>query len=150
MDEYKDAAGHVSSTAIRTALTAGHVEEAQALLGYPYTLSGQVVHGKAIGRTIGFPTANIQPCEPYQIIPHAGVYAVSVRSDAFDWKPAMLNIDAKGIIEVHIPSFEGDLYHQCLQVRFLRFIREERQFDSLEDLKKQIKADVDSSLHPDA
>ena len=150
MDEYKDAAGHVSSTQIRAALTAGHVEEAQVLLGYPYTLSGQVVHGKAIGRTIGFPTANIQPSEPYQIIPHAGVYAVSVRSETFDWRPAMLNIDAKGVIEVHIPSFDGDLYHQNLQVRFHRFIREERQFASLEDLRNQIKADVDSSLRPDA
>lgn len=150
MDEYRGEVGHVSSTEIRTALSEGRVTDAQSLLGYPYMLSGEVIHGKALGRTIGFPTANIQPSEPYEIVPKPGVYAVSVRSEAFDWRPAMLNIDAKGIIEVHIPSFEGDLYHQNLQIRFLRFIREERQFGSLDELKRQIKADVDSSLHPDA
>ena len=145
--EFSDGEWHVSSTEIRAALENGNIALANDLLGRPYTLRGTVVHGKGIGRTIGFPTANIAPSDPHVIIPNAGVYAVEVRAYAFTWTVAMLNIDTNGTIEVHIPSFQGDLYGEPLDVRFKRFIREEKQFAGLEQLREQIKADIDSSLH---
>lgn len=145
--EYAEGEWHVSSTEIRAALESGNIALANDLLGRPYSIRGTVIHGKGLGRTIGFPTANIQPQDPHVIIPSAGVYAVEVRAYAFTWTPAMLNIDTNGTIEVHIPSFQGDLYGQPLDIRFKRFIREERQFASLDELQQQIKADVDSSLH---
>ena len=139
MEEYQDGTQHVSSTEIRTALEKGDVERAKELLGRPYALFGKVVHGKGLGRTIGFPTANIEPEEPNKIIPMAGVYAVEVTG--------ICNVDAKGTIEVHILDYKGDLYDQPLEIQFERFIREERQFHSLDELQQQIKADVDSSQH---
>ena len=147
LNEYTEGELHVSSTEIRLALESGNIAVANDLLGRAYSIRGTVVHGKGLGRTIGFPTANIQPADPHIIIPNAGVYAVDVRAYAFTWTPAMLNIDTNGTIEVHIPSFQGDLYGQTLDVRFIRFIREEKQFASLDQLQQQIKADVDSSLH---
>lgn len=144
--EFSEGEWHVSSTEIRAALENGNIALANDLLGRPYAIRGTVVHGKGVGRTIGFPTANIQPDDPHVIIPYAGVYAVEVRAYAFTWTPAMLNIDTNGTIEVHIPSFQGDLYGQPLDVRFKRFIREEKQFEDLEALREQIKADIDNSL----
>ena len=147
LSEYTEGELHVSSTEIRLALESGNIAVANDLLGRAYSIRGTVVHGKGLGRTIGFPTANIQPLDPHIIIPNAGVYAVDVRAYAFTWTPAMLNIDTNGTIEVHIPSFQGDLYGQTLDVRFIRFIREEKQFASLDQLQQQIKADVGNSLH---
>ena len=146
INEFVDGEWHVSSTEIRGALENGNILVANDLLGRPYSLRGTVIHGKGFGRTIGFPTANIKPNDAHKIIPKAGVYAVSVRALALDWTPAMLNIDTHQIIEVHIPSFSGDLYGENMDIRFLRFIREEKQFDSAEALREQIKADVDNSL----
>ena len=148
MNEFVDGELHVSSTEIRSALENGNIAVANDLIGRPYSLKGEVVHGKGLGRQLGFPTANIQPFDPNKVIPKAGVYAVTVRSYALEWTPAMLNIDAQGTIEAHIPTFQGDLYGQPMEIRFLRFIREERRFESIDELKKQIKADVDSSLRP--
>ena len=167
MEEYQAGTQHVSSTEIRTALEKGDVERAKELLGRPYALFGKVVHGKGLGRTIGFPTANIEPEEPNKIIPMAGVYLVRVRGEwslvSGEWSlvngewslvngdcslvKGICNVDAKGTIEVHIPDYKGDLYDQPLEIQFERFIREERQFHSLDELQQQIKADVDSSLH---
>jgi len=147
VNEYVEGEWHVSSTEIRAALECGNIIVANELLGRPYKLSGTVVHGKGIGHTIGFPTANIAR-EPFTIIPKAGVYAVRVHAYALDWTPAMLNIDTDGTIEVHIPSFHGDLYGQRMDVQFVRHVREEKQFDSLDALREQIKADVDSIRHP--
>lgn len=167
MEEYQDGTQHVSSTEIRTALEKGDVERAKELLGRPYALFGKVVHGKGLGRTIGFPTANIEPEEPNKIIPMAGVYLVRVRGEwslvRGEWSlvngewslvsgdcslvKGICNVDAKGTIEVHILDYKGDLYDQPLEIQFERFIREERQFHSLDELQQQIKADVDSSLH---
>lgn len=144
MNEFVDGELHVSSTEIRSALESGNIAVTNDLLGRPYSLRGTVVHGKGIGRTIGFPTANIQPSDSHIIIPKPGVYAVSVHSYALEWTPAMLNIDTNRVIEVHIPSFEGDLYGQPMEVRFLRFIREEKQLAHLDDLRKQIMEDLAS------
>ena len=146
INEFVDGELHVSSTEIRAALESGNVAVANDLLGRPYSLKGQVVHGKAVGRTIGFPTANIKPTDAHKIIPKAGVYAVLARAYGLEWSPAMLNIDHQGTIEVHIPSFEGDLYGQTVELKFMRFIREEKHFDTLEALREQIKADADSIL----
>ncbi len=168
MEEYQDGTQHVSSTEIRTALEKGDVERAKELLGRPYALFGKVVHGKGLGRTIGFPTANIEPEEPNKIIPMAGVYLVRVIGE---WSlvngdcslvigdcllvngdcslvKGICNIDAKGTIEVHLLGYKGNLYGQNLTIQFMQFIRKERQFHSLDELQQQIKADVDSSLHP--
>ena len=148
MNEYVEGEWHVSSTEIRAALENGNIAVANELLGHPYTLRGQVVHGKAIGRTLGFPTANIAPMDPLKIIPKAGVYVALVNTPTMDNAPAFVNIDKQGLIEAHIPSFKGDLYDQILKIRFLRFLREEKHFDSLEELREQIKADIDSTLRP--
>lgn len=149
MSEFVAGEWHVSSTEIRQALETGNIAMANELLGRPYSLSGKVVHGKAVGRQIGFPTANIQPSDPQKIIPRAGVYVVRVNTPTMDNAPAFVNINADGLIEAHIPSFKGDLYDQTLEVRFVRLLREEKHFDTLEELKEQIKADIDSSLRPD-
>lgn len=162
MEEYQDGTQHVSSTEIRTALEKGDVERAKELLGRPYALFGKVVHGKGLGRTIGFPTANIEPEEPNKIIPKAGVYEVKVKGERLKDEGVnelanervsglgvrgMCNIDAKGTIEVHLLGYKGNLYGQNLTIQFMQFIRKERQFHSLDELQQQIKADVDSSLH---
>ena len=162
MEEYQDGTQHVSSTEIRTALEKGDVERAKELLGRPYALFGKVVHGKGLGRTIGFPTANIEPEEPNKIIPMAGVYEVKVKGERLKDEgvnelanervsglgvKGICNIDAKGTIEVHLLGYKGNLYGQNLTIQFMKFIRKERQFHSLDELQQQIKADVDSSLH---
>jgi riboflavin kinase/FMN adenylyltransferase len=150
MSEYVDGEWHVSSTEIRAALENGNIAMANELLGRPYSLKGMVVHGKAIGRTIGFPTANIQPDDNSKIIPKSGVYMVNVHTPMMDDAPAFVNIDPNKLIEAHIPSFRGNLYDQHLELRFVRWLREERHFEDLEALRKQIKADVDNIRRPDA
>lgn len=162
MEEYQYGTQHVSSTEIRTALEKGDVERANELLGRPYALFGKVVHGKGLGRTIGFPTANIEPEEPNKIIPMAGVYEVKVKGERLKDEGVnelanervsglgvrgMCNIDSQGVIEVHLLGYKGNLYGQNLTIQFMQFIRKERQFHSLDELQQQIKADVDSSLH---
>ena len=156
MGEFTEGEWHVSSTEIRSALETGNIVMANELLGRSYSLSGTVVHGNGIGRSIGFPTANIQPDSAEKIIPKTGVYAVQVRTQQFDWKHAMLNIgtnptigNSHQTIEVHIPAYEGDLYGEHMDIRFTRFIREEKHFDSLSDLREQIAMDVGSSLRQD-
>lgn len=149
MSEYTEGEMHVSSTEIRTALESGNIIIANDLLGRPYALSGTVVHGKAVGRTIGFPTANILPLDPHKVIPKSGVYMAHVDTPTMDHAPAFVNIDKDKLIEVHVPSFKGDLYDHELEINFLRFIREEKHFESLEALRDQIKDDIDSILRPD-
>ena len=148
LGEYIENEWHVSSTEIRSALANGNVALANELLGHPYTLRGRVVHGKGIGRTLGFPTANIEPLEPHKVIPKTGVYVALLDTPARDGAPAFVNIDANQLIEVHVPSFKGDLYDQILKIRFTRFLREEKHFETLEELREQIREDVDSILRP--
>lgn len=143
------AVAHISSTEIRHAIEEGDIERANDLLGYPYTLSGTVVHGRGLGRTIGFPTANIRPDEPRKLLPPPGVYATEADLGNGHRQPAILNIGTNPTlgenpitIELHIPSLELDLYGRQLSVRLLRYLRPERRFDSLDQLRKQIEADV--------
>ena len=136
LNEFTDGEMHISSTEIRLALERGNILMANELLGRPYRITGTVVHGKAVGRTIGFPTANIQPDDAYKIIPKPGVYRVSTP------RQGICNIDSQHTIEVHLPQFEGDLYGQQMTIEFERFIRDEHPFRNLQELQAQIEDDL--------
>ncbi|MCR4844522.1 MAG: bifunctional riboflavin kinase/FMN adenylyltransferase [Bacteroidales bacterium] len=140
----------ISSTQIRKALGEGRVEDANAMLGYKYGLYGVVVSGNRMGRTIGFPTANMQLYEPLKLVPANGVYAVEVEVLGRTLK-GMCNIGVRPTvdgkvrtIETHILSFDQDIYGLPLRLRFLRRIRDERRFPSLEDLRRQLILDRDA------
>lgn len=139
----------VSSTNIRTALLAGRLEEANENLGYPYMLSGTVVHGDQRGRTIGFPTANLEILDKEKLIPSNGVYGVKVIVGA-DKKSlyGMMNIGIRPTIgglqrriEVNLFDFDADIYGVTMQVSLLHYIRVEKKFNSLDELKDQIAKD---------
>ena len=137
----------VSSTKIRKALESGDVKTAESCLGRPYELNGLVIKGQQIGRSIGFPTANIHIPNDYKLIPKDGVYAVEASVDSTLYK-AMLNIGnrptvdgTKKTVEANLFDFQGDLYDKQITVYFHEFLREERKFDSLEALKAQLFQD---------
>jgi len=137
----------ISSTRIRNELLEGRIEEANAMLGYSYSLYGVVVAGNRMGRTIGFPTANIRLYEPLKLVPGNGVYAVEVEVNGGFFK-GMCNIGTRPTvggsartIEVHILDFSEDIYGLPLKIRFLRRIRDERKFPSLEALREQLEKD---------
>ena len=149
---YSDADLRPSSTKIRNFLLQGNIAEANRLLGYDYQLTGRVVHGRMIGRQIGFPTANIMPATD-KLIPAAGVYkvAISNQQSAISGQLALVNIgtnptvgNTHQTIEVHIPGFEGDLYNQTLTLQFIERIRGEQRFASLDELQAQIRKDLSS------
>ena len=142
----------VSSTKIRTALAQGDISTANKYLGRPYDLSGQVVKGQQIGRSLGFPTANIQIAEDYKLLPRDGAYAVHAEVHSIRYK-AILNIGdrptvdgQKKTIEAHLIDFEGDLYGQELRVYFQEFLREEKKFESLDALKNQLVVDRERAI----
>lgn len=150
-DELTDGSNNVSSSSIRRMLKEGRIEDATRCLGREYQLTGTVVGGEHIGRTIGFPTANIRPNDSNKLIPEKGVYAVDVWSENEDFssRRAMLNIgtrptfDGKATtIEVHIPHFEGNLYGKTLTIAFIKKTRDERKFDSPEALVEQLNKDL--------
>ncbi len=137
----------ISSTMIRRALSEGDVEKANAMLGYEYELTGAVVAGNRLGRTIGFPTANMQLYEPLKLVPGNGVYAVEAEVLGSVYK-GMCNIGvrptvsgASRTIETHILDFDQDIYGLPLTLRFQRRIRDERKFDSLDALREQLAKD---------
>ena len=137
----------ISSTKIRRALEAGDIEAAHAMLGYRYELYGVVVAGKRMGRTIGFPTANMQLYEPLKLVPGNGVYAVEAEVLGRSYK-GMCNIGTRPTvggttrsIETHILDFDEDIYGLPLRIRFLRRIRDERKYASLEALRLQLEQD---------
>ena len=143
---------HVSSSAIRRALEKGDVAQAAHLLGRPYTWTGRVVHGHAIGRLLGFPTANLEAAEPMKLLPAKGAYAVEVteadEKDGPKWQ-GMLNIGhrptldngADTSIEAHLFNFDGDLYGRTLTLTFAARLRAEQRFDSEEALAAQLQRD---------
>ena len=140
----------VSSTKIRNFLWSGNVKAANELLGYPYSVSGTVISGNKIGRTLGFPTANLDIPNEYLMINNPGVYACQTVINGRRYN-AMANTglrptigdraDGDFIIEVNIFDFEGDLYGQTLKVWFIDRIRDEVKFDGLETLKNQLEHD---------
>ena len=138
----------ISSTKIRRAIEQGEVKTAQKFLGYAFQLNGVVAHGDKKGRTIGFPTANLKIEDTTKLIPGNGVYAVKVHHNENSYK-GMMNVgvkptigENKGIsVEVNIFDFEGELYDENLKIELMDFIRDEKKFASLEDLKQQLRKD---------
>ena len=138
----------VSSTRIREVVEAGNVEEATALLGRPFFISAPVIHGKALGRSIGVPTIN-QSFPPHHLVPARGVYACIVRVGDEDFKGVANvgtrpTVDERGDVncETHIIGYSGDLYGECVKVSFYKKLRDEKRFDSVELLQEQIKLDI--------
>jgi riboflavin kinase/FMN adenylyltransferase len=143
----------VSSTKIRNSLLEGNVSLANDYLGYPYVLTGNVIKGNQLGRTIGFPTANIKIPEDYKLIPKNGVYIVTAnvnKQTVF----GMMNIGVKPTlgenklsIEVHLLNFNNDIYNQKIQVNILERVRDEQKFDSFEALKLQLETDKQNTIN---
>lgn len=137
----------VSSTKIRNALDKGDVVTANEFLGYNYFLSGTVIEGKKLGRTIGFPTANINIKEDYKLVPANGVYVVSAIIDGHTVQ-GMMNIGTnptvggtKQTIEVNFLDFDGNLYGEELRISFHKRLRDEVKFESVDALKVQLAED---------
>ncbi len=130
----------VSSSRIRRALECGEVGSASKMLGRDYSVSGVVVGGKRLGRTIGYPTANLRLREPLKCVPGAGVYLSRVFLQG-KVHMGMSNVDAASLVETHIFDFDRDIYGLDLEVTFERKIRDEVRFSSFDELKKQLKKD---------
>lgn len=140
----------ISSSLVRSCLREGDVEQAESLLGHPLSLEGRVVHGKKLGRTLGFPTANIHL--KIQAPAMSGVYAVRLIhcGVAYD---GVANIGTRPtvsgqhpILEVHLFNFKGDLYDAYVEVQFCHFIRAERKMSGLPELEKQIQCDKEEAI----
>lgn len=150
----------VSSSKIRHALDQAQINLANKLLGHPFTFQGQVVEGNRIGRTIGFPTANIFIEDRYKLILPQGIYAARARVGERRYDAMLyignrptVSVDGRSVIEVNLIDFEGDLYGQMLCCEVVDFIRGDRRFDSLDELKNQIlqdKEDILKRLHPES
>lgn len=143
----------VSSTKIRKALAEGRIGDAGHMLGRNYTISGTVIEGNKLGRTIGYPTANIRHSEPEQILPAIGIYAVYAKWQDKSFK-GMLSIghnptvtDDKSIkTEVNIFDFDKEIYGDMLEIAFIARLRDEQKFDSLDALTEQLHKDKEDSL----
>ena len=140
----------VSSSHIRGLLLAGEVDEADRLLGAPFTVDGPVAHGDDRGRTLGFPTANLVPVDGY-VLPGHGVYAARARTAAGTWHAAAVNVGVRPqfetgrgeLVEAYLVDFDGDLYGQPLRLEFLTRLRGERRFESVDALVEQMGRDVE-------
>ena len=141
---------HVSSSAIRRALEMGDVEVANRLLGRPYTWTGRVVHGHALGRQLGFPTANLEGLTPSKVLPACGAYAITTERSR-----GMVNIGRRPTIdngdnitiEANLFDLNEDLYGQELTLSFIARLREEQRFDSEAQLAQQLQTDRERALH---
>ncbi|HLX12800.1 MAG TPA: riboflavin kinase, partial [Bacteroidota bacterium] len=138
----------VSSSSIRELLRSGDIVAANDALGYSYRLKGIVVHGDGRGASLGFPTANLEPAFKKKLIPALGVYFVGVQWEGQQLYGMMnigvrptFEVERKKVIEAHIFDFSGDLYGKELHVQFLRRIRAEMKFASVEGLKAQLQND---------
>jgi len=147
--------GVISSSLIREALLTGNLDNANKWLGYCYSLKGQVVEGKGIGRKLGFPTANIKPVYRYKLIPADGVYAVEVKVNN-EIKPGMMSIGTnptvnrkpgRRSIEVNIFDFRKDIYEQEIEILFRYRLRSEIRFDTVEQLSLQMEQDKEMALN---
>jgi riboflavin kinase/FMN adenylyltransferase len=141
----------ISSSLIRQALESGDIERATQMLGRAYSITGIVVTGQQLGRTIGFPTANLK-IPDNKFLPRFGVYAASVAIDRSSLIPAVMNIGCRPTvdgnnptIEIHLLDWAGDLYGQNLTVYLEKFIRTEQKFSSLDALKEQIAKDCETA-----
>lgn len=141
----------VSSTKVRKALSEGNIAEARTLLGHDFSIFGTVVHGEKMGRTLGFPTANIEVEEAYKLIPSDGIYAVTIEVNSGTLK-GMLYIGNRPVlngvrrsIEVNIFDFDDDIYGKKVKVNFKAFIRHDAYFPSLDDLVKKMTEDKENA-----
>ncbi len=139
----------ISSTRVRDAVAAHQLQEAEQLSGHPFTMIGRVIKGRQLGRTLGFPTANIRVHR--RRLPLQGVFAVNVRVDGHRFN-AVANLGnrpsvggSKTVLEVHMLDFLGDLYDQTLRVEFVEKIRDEQKFESLEALRAAIGNDIETA-----
>jgi riboflavin kinase/FMN adenylyltransferase len=142
----------VSSTKIRNSLLEGNISLANKYLGYSYVLTGNVIKGNQLGRTIGFPTANIEILEAYKLIPKNGVYIVMANVNN-QTVFGMMNIGVKPTlgenkltIEVHLLNFDADIYNQKIQVQVLERLRDEQKFESFDSLKSQLELDKQNTI----
>lgn len=143
----------ISSTKIRAALERGDADEAAVFLGRPYSITGKVVRSKQLGRTIGFPTANLEVLFEHKLIPSTGVYVSSVHTPYGIFK-GVTNIGVRPTvdksdrvhIETHIFDFDKDLYDAMIQLELLHFLRSEQRFESVEALKSAIASDCQAAL----
>lgn len=154
--EYRGAGAPVSSSVIRSHLLTGKPEKAAEALGYPYGLRGLVIKGRQLGRTLGFPTANLMITDKDLLIPKPGAYAVYVTTPDGVRRPAMVNIGFRPTvsetegqgeisIEAHIFDFKGYLYDEEVLIEFIRFLRPERRFSSTEKLREQLERDTQNA-----
>lgn len=141
----------ISSTAIRRALAGGRVKEVTRMLGRPYSIEGEVIEGDRRGHTIGFPTANL-PVSQLRAWPTDGVYAGWFTDSAGVKRPCAINIGRRptfyhhaehSILEAHLLDFDGDLYGQFVEVEFAEFLRSEKRFGSIDELKQQLHKDIE-------
>lgn len=140
----------VSSTQIRKALAKGEIDLANSMLDEEYIISGEVIHGNKIGKTLGFPTANIS-VDKHKLLPLYGVYICTIEFEDIEYS-GIVNIgfrptikNSPVTIEVNIFDFNKDLYQKRIKIRLKKFLREEIRFENLEDLKKQIEVDVENA-----
>lgn len=144
----------ISSTKVREALSDGNVELASTFLGYKYRINGRVVKGKQLGRTLGFPTANVCPEVEAKLIPKSGVYVVKVKIDKTSYqgmlnignRPTVNNNKQNRTIEVHIFDFDSDIYDIDIELKFISRLRDELKFDSLDSLKTQLAKDKENTI----
>lgn len=137
----------ISSTRIRQALSAGEIEKASEWLGTAYRFTGKVVRGEERGRTIGVPTANLEPVHPHKLIPGNGVYAVRVKLHG-QFYEGMMNIGKRPTfngqertLEVHLFEFAQDIYEELAEVHFISWLRAEKKFGSIAELQGQLQID---------
>ncbi len=154
VDEFRINNEIVSSTIIRNLIINNEIEKASTFLGRNYSITGKVVYGERRGQKLGFPTANIKVIDENKLIPYGGVYAVKVFYKNQEFL-GMMNIgfrptvnknvsyqpEQQKFIEVHILNFDKNIYDEIIKVEFIKFIRNEKKFDSIENLIEQLKAD---------
>lgn len=152
LPEFNSGQGRVSSTAIRKAISNGALVLAAEMLGYHYYLVGTIVEGNRIGRTLGFPTANVHPTDPYKLIPMNGVYAIraELRGQMYGgmlnigFRPTLDSASAVKTIEAHLFDASGDFYGEQLVIYFLERIRDEIRFSGLKALQMQLEKDKEA------
>jgi riboflavin kinase/FMN adenylyltransferase len=143
----------ISSTKIRKALETGRVDEAAAMLGRNYSIKGTVMHGNKLGRTLGYPTANLEPLDNDQVIPAIGIYAITAMYSGNEYN-GMLSIgynptvtDKKELrIEANLFDFSADIYDEPLELFFVQRLRDEQKFSSLDDLIQQLHRDKEDTM----
>jgi riboflavin kinase/FMN adenylyltransferase len=154
VEGYHTEDGMISSSLIRGAILNGNIEKANNWLGYSYSVSGQIIEGRKLGRKIGFPTANIKPYSEHKLIPANGVYAVEVQLDK-KVMPGMLSIGSNPTvntdinfrsIEVHILNFNEDIYGRNMTVIFRKRLRDEKKFGNIQELAEQMELDKQETL----